>query len=613
MNDNTNPNQASIEQIIALLPQKPGVYIMKNTENAIIYVGKSRALKKRVASYFNRLHDNLKTRALVAAVTDIEYIITNTEVEALILENNLIKKHKPRYNILLKDSKTHPYIRLTTADLYPKLEKVRKVSYKDKNQYFGPFPSGSDLNHIVELLSKSYRLCTSKKTVKLLAPTKGKNVKPCLRYHLELCQGACMGVVSPAEYAVSVKKVQDILSGREPMDFARLEKQLKDLTKAFRYEEAADLRDTIVALKRFFDTQRVEFLTPVDIDFWGMSILVDKIIYSVFIIRGGKLLGNRILEVEREPEKTDEEVFEAVLSRHYDSNLIPSSIYAAMEPDGLKSLLEVLRERAGFRVSFHVPQKGQYYKLLEMATSNANEVLKSAAGSLNERISDAVLDLQKRLGLANPPIHIECIDISHIQGTDPVASVVVSKNNLLKKSEYRLFHIKTAHGGDDPASIAEVTRRRFIRIIEEGSAMPDLFVVDGGITQVNAAKAVLEELGVDTPLFGLAEREETLVSEQGFELQLPFSSLGMRLLIGLRNEAHRFCNSFQQKTRSKRVFRSSLLSLPGVGPVTIKKLVLEFGSTAKAAEFGPEEVARRCSLPLKTAELIVEALKSEQK
>ncbi len=606
--------QEKIENIINLMPQKPGVYIMKNLQDEVIYVGKSRVLKKRVASYFNRVHENLKTRALVNAISDIEYIVTNTEVEALILENNLIKKHRPRYNILLRDSKTHPYIRLTTKDPYPKLEIVRKVSYKDKNLYFGPFPSASDIKHIVELLAKSYRLCTSKRKIKVSKPNKAgkiKKVKPCLRYHLELCQGACMGVVSPEEYAVSVEKVENVLSGREPIDFLRLEKQLRGLTKAYRYEEAADLRDTITALKRFFEAQRVEFLTPVDIDFWGMSILVDRIVYSVFIIRGGKLLGNRVVDVEREPDRTDEEVFSTVLTRHYDSNLIPSFIYASVEPDGEDSLLEMLTEKAGHRVRFHVPKKGQYYKLLQMATNNAMEILRRDTSVAKERVADSVIDLQKRLKLKKAPIHIECVDISHIQGTDPVAAIVVAENGALKKKEYRLFHIKTAMGGDDPASIGEVTQRRFTRIIAEDGQLPDLFVVDGGIAQVNAAKTVLEDLELDVELFGLAEKEETLVAIQGNEFNLPFSSLGMRLLVKLRNEAHRFCNNFQRKTRSKRVFRSSLLNLPGVGPATIKKLVLEFGSTAKAAEHSPQEVAKRCSIPLKTAEVIVKSLEKE--
>jgi excinuclease ABC subunit C len=602
-----------IEKTLNLLPLKPGVYIMKNSAGEIIYVGKSRSLKKRVNSYFNRIHDNAKTNALVAAADQIEYIVTTTEIEALILENNLIKRHKPRYNILLKDSKTHPYIRLTTSEAFPKLEKVRKVHFKDKNRYFGPFPNGIDLIRIVDLLSRSYRLCTAKKVVKPLPSPDSHKPRPCLRFHLGLCSGACQGEITPEEYAVSVKKVDDVLSGRTPVDFSSLERQLKEMSAKYRFEEAAELRDTISALKRFFETQKVEFLTPVNLDFWGMSSLQDRLIFSVFAIRGGKLLGNRIIDVEREPEQGDREVLSAVMSRHYDDNLVPAAIYCSIEPDGAEALLEMLKERTGHKVDFHIPQKGQYHNLLTMANNNALEVLRTAQNSAKARLDDSVIDLQRRLNLNTPPVHIECVDISHIQGTDPVASLVVSHNGLLKKGEYRLFHIKTAKGGDDPASIAEVTRRRFTRLLEEDGNLPDLYIVDGGITQVHAALAELEKLDCSLTVMGLAKRDELLVQPDGSEIKLPFSSPGMRMIIKLRNEAHRFCNTFQNKTHTKRVMRSALLKLPGVGPVTLKKLILEFGSTANVAKLTPEQIVARCKMPLKTAELILESLKTESK
>jgi excinuclease ABC subunit C len=251
--------------------------------------------------------------------------------------------------------------------------------------------------------------------------------------------------------------------------------------------------------------------------------------------------------------------------------------------------------------------------LLTMANNNALEVLRTAQNSAKARLDDSVIDLQRRLNLNTPPVHIECVDISHIQGTDPVASLVVSHNGLLKKGEYRLFHIKTAKGGDDPASIAEVTRRRFTRLLEEDGNLPDLYIVDGGITQVHAALAELEKLDCSLTVMGLAKRDELLVQPDGSEIKLPFSSPGMRMIIKLRNEAHRFCNTFQNKTHTNRVMRSALLKLPGVGPVTLKKLILEFGSTANVAKLTPEQIVERCKMPLKTAELILESLKTESK
>ena len=594
-----------IEKKLALLPMNPGVYLMKNSLGKVIYVGKSRCLKKRVNSYFNRHHDSNKTNALVAAIDDFEYIITNTEVEALILENNLIKKHNPHYNILLKDNKTYPYIKVTMKDRFPRLEKVRKVAYRDGNLYFGPFPSGYDLSRIIDMLSRTFRLCTSKKAV----GNNGKKTRPCLNYHLGLCQGVCQGNIKPEEYAISVNKTVDVLSGRVQPDFSGLEKQLKELSAKFLFEEAAEVRDTLTALKKFFESQKVEFLKPIDIDFWGIAEAGLRVIFSVFSIRGGKLLGNRIIDYERYDDMSLAEALTNVINQHYDVDLIPTYLYSSLMPDGDDSLIEMLANKADHKVAFHVPQKGQFLTLLEMANNNAREYLRNSETTGKERIDDSVIDLQTRLGLKIPPIHIECTDIAHIQGVDPVASVVVCENGKPKKSEYRLFHIKEARGGDDPASIGEIVRRRFSRLLSEQRPLPDLFIVDGGITQLHSAMHELELLGIhNQQIMGLAKKEELLVQTDGREIKLPFSSPGMRVIIKLRNEAHRFCHTFQSKTHTQRTLRSSLLNLPGVGPVIIKKLILEFGSIDNAVKQTPEEIVSRCHIPLKTAELIVNSI-----
>ncbi len=599
-----------LEKILALMPPNPGVYLMKNRAGEIIYIGKSRALKKRVKSYFNRHHDSLKTSVLVSAIEDIEFIVTETEVEALILENNLIKKHRPRYNILLKDSKTHPYIKVTMKDRFPRLEKVRKVSFRDGNLYFGPFPNEYDLTRIIDMLSRNFRLCTSKKGI---APAKpDKKPRPCLKYHLGLCQGICQGEVTPEEYAVSINKAVEVLSGRSAPDFSGLEKQLNSLAAQYRFEEAAEVRDTLTALRRFFENQKVEFLKPVNLDFWGTCEANDRMIFSVFFIRGGKMLGNRILDIQREPENTNCEILATVISRFYDNNLIPSAIYCAVEPDGADSLLTMLSQRAGRKVAFHIPRKGQFLNLLAMADNNALEVMRNLKSEGNERIDESVIDLQKQLGLEIAPVRIECVDISHIQGTDPVASLVVCHNGRPRKGEYRLYHIKSAQGGDDPASIAEVTRRRFTRLLNEQAPLPDLFIVDGGITQVKAACQELARLDLQVAVLGLAKREETLVKPDGSEYNLSFSGAGMKSVIKLRNEAHRFANSFQKKTHSRRILRSSLLNLPGVGPATLRKALWEFGSMANIAAAGVEELQKRCSIPLKTAEIIINSLKEAE-
>lgn len=600
--------QEKLSRILALMPDSPGVYLMKNQAGEIIYIGKSRSLKKRVKSYFARKHDSLKTSLMVSAIEDIEYIVTGNEVEALILENNLIKKHRPRYNILLKDSKTHPYIRVTIKDPFPKLEKVRKVVFRDGNLYFGPFPNEYDLTRIVDLLSRNFRLCTGKN----IKPVEGKKVRPCLKYHLGICQGVCQGEVSSAEYSVSVAKAVDVLAGRTSPDFTGLEKQLNQLATQFRYEEAAEIRDTLTALKRFFENQKVEFLKPVNVDIWGVSEATDRVVFSVFFVRSGKLTGNRIIDVIRTVEQTNEEILTSVMSQLYDKNLIPSDIYSSIEPDEVDSLLAILSERADRKVSFHIPKKGQYLQLLTMACSNALEVLRTLKSEGTEKIDESVIDLQNRLNLPTAPYRIECVDISHIQGVDPVASLVVSVNGRPRKGEYRLYHIKSAQGGDDPASIAEVTRRRFSRLIREQVDLPDLYIVDGGITQVRAAEKELQNLGIQISLLGLAKREETLVDSAGNEYKLPFSSNGMKVIIKLRNEAHRFANTFQKKTHSRRMVRSALLNLPGVGPATLRKVLWEYGSMANVARSAAEEIQKRCHIPAKTAELILKTLKEEK-
>ncbi|NCB38308.1 MAG: excinuclease ABC subunit UvrC [Erysipelotrichia bacterium] len=593
-----------LAKILALMPARPGVYLMKSKSGEIIYIGKSRSLKKRVNSYFNRHHENIRTSVMVSLVEDIEFIVTGNEVEALILENNLIKKQRPRYNVLLKDSKTHPYIRATMKERFPRLEKVRKVSFRDGNLYFGPFPNEYDLTRIVDLLSRNFRLCTSKKAI-----TSDGRCRPCLKYHLGICQGVCQGQVSPEEYAVSVGRAVDVLAGRAAPDFSGLEKQLKSLAEEFRYEEAAEVRDTLTALVRFFENQKVEFLKPVDLDFWGMCTANDRTVFSVFFIRGGKMLGNRIIDVECEPDSSAGELLNTVINRFYDANIIPSVIYCSIEPDGLDSLLQMLNARSGRKVSFHIPLKGQFQQLLAMADNNALEVMRNMKSAGHDRVEEAVIDLQSRLGLKIAPIRIECVDISHIQGTDPVASLVVFNNGRPRKGEYRLYHIKTAHGGDDPASIAEVTRRRFSRLIREHAALPDLYIVDGGITQVRAACRELELLDVDVSVLGLAKRDEILVELDGSEVKLPFSSAGMKMIIKLRNEAHRFANSFQKKTHNRRVMRSSLLNLPGVGPATLRKILWEYGSMANVARATPEDLKLRCQISVKTANIIISALK----
>ncbi|OIP31506.1 excinuclease ABC subunit C [bacterium CG2_30_54_10] len=593
-------DSARLKRLLANIPALPGVYLMRDTGSTIIYIGKSRTLKNRVKSYFSGKHRDRKTEFLVAAIADIEFIVTDTEIEALILENNLIKRHRPRYNIQLKDSKTHPYLRVTLKDRFPRIEKVRHVSFKDGNAYFGPFPDEGGLNRIIDLLSRTLRLCVGGRVLK---PGKPAN-KACLRFHLGQCQGACIGAVSAEEYRKAADKAVEILSGREYPDLNSMREKMGRLSEEFRFEEAAEMRDTVGALESFFLSQKVEVFKQVDRDLWGIAESPDRLVASVFFVRGGKLLGNRTIDAEKEPGASVRTLMGSLMQRFYERNLIPPRILLTQPPVPLLPLEEFLGRICGHPVKFGTASRGPFRRLLKMAGENATEVLKNLKSTGSDRVSDGVLDLERRLSLPRLPMRIECIDISHIQGVDTVASLVVAVNGEPRRSEYRLFHIKGVVGIDDPASIAEVSRRRFSRVLREGGPLADLLVVDGGIAQARAARAELDLLKLDRLVYGLAKREELMVPPVGEPIRLPIVSPGMRVLIRLRNEAHRFANTFQNKTHSRKVMRSALLNLPGVGMRTLQKLIETFGSIEKAARATAQELSTKAGIPAKVGELI---------
>ncbi|MBF0499746.1 MAG: excinuclease ABC subunit UvrC [Candidatus Riflebacteria bacterium] len=589
-----------LKKLLAHMPRKPGVYIMYASDGKVIYVGKSRLLKNRVASYFRQKHRDAKTDRLVSMVTSVEFIVTTNEVEALVLENNLIKRHKPRYNVRLKDAKTHPYLMVSLSEPFPRLRKVRKVIFGDGNRYFGPFPDESALRHIIDLAVRSWKICTC---TTAFAPDKPAP-RACLKQSIGLCLAPCTGAISREDYSHHVDEALRFLSGKSAPDFDAMQKQMELLAADFRFEEAAEMRDTIGALKHFFTNQKVEFVRHVDLDFWGLADSHDLLVASVFFVRAGKLLGHRTIEAEPEPGRSVEEMLGSLIMRFYDQNLIPSAIMTNHRPKPLEALIEHLSGRCGRRVRIARPSRGPKHRLMKMADENASELLRNLKSPDETRLSEGVLDLERRLALPRTPVRVECIDISHLQGTDPVASLVTAVNGQPQKSDYRRFHIKSFIGIDDPAAIREVTHRRFRRLLDEGAPLPDLFIVDGGIAQVNAARDELDKLGVDRPVWGLAKREELLVPPHGLPVKLPLTSPAMRLLIRLRDESHRFANSFQHTLRVKRVVRSALLSLPGVGPRTIRRIIETFGSIDRAAHSTPEEISKKAGIPARIAALV---------
>ncbi|MBI3039267.1 excinuclease ABC subunit UvrC, partial [bacterium] len=524
---------AQLPSVLSKIPLKPGVYLMIDSLDKVIYVGKSGVLRKRVKSYFSGKTRDSKTNFLKKAVSEIRFIVTANEIEALVLENNLIKRHKPRFNVLLKDGKTHPYLLLTLSEPFPRLLKTRKVKFKDGNKYYGPLPDSKSLRFIIELLSKTFKLCTCKTPIN---PRKLPR-RPCLRFHVGLCLGPCTSTFSKVEYQISVEKVVSFLSGTQTPNIGSLQDEMEKLAGEFRFEEAAELRDTMEGLKNFFITQRMEFLKPVECDLWGVAQSPDRFVASVFFIRGSKLLGNRTIETDAEPAASLGQMLSTLMTRFYEDNLIPLKIFSNHPPVPNAILVEYLSKRAGKSVRCGVPRGKELQQLLKLADENAMEILTNLKSGDGERISDGLINLEQALLLPKTPMRIECIDISHVQGTNPVASLVVAINGLPRRSEYRLFHIKDAPGNNDVSAIREITRRRFSRLRLEGESFPDLFIVDGGIGQATGAQQELDSLKVDCPVWGLAKREEILFSPTGTSIKLPFSNPARKILIKLRNEA----------------------------------------------------------------------------
>lgn len=604
----------ALKSLLKNLPEKPGVYLMKNINSEIIYIGKSKCIKKRVISYFSAQRKDLKTKALISNIFDIEFIVTATELEALILENNLIKKFKPRYNVLLKDSKTHPYIRITLSEEIPRIEKVRKVCYNDGNVYFGPFPDEKGLNKIIELLARTLGICQRKKPLKQYNPDKIMKKKDycCLRSELGLCCGICYGKISLEDYRKIIQKAVNILSGKEQLDLDSLRSKMHDLAQNFQYEEAAEIRDTILSLESFFTFQKVELLDPIDIDIWGFAEKLNTIIFTVFFTRSGKLLGHRVIQIEPEPNTDVLSMLGKVMIQFYETNIIPQKILVSNLPENNDIIENLLFRKSNKQVSILTPNSNEELNLIKMANENAEEILENIISKnllkQNEAYNEAIIELQKFLNLKSPPKRIECIDISHLQGTDTVASLVVALNGVPQKSEYRLYKIKEINKIDDPACIAEVVKRRINRIIKDNWPIPDLMIVDGGITQVRAAEREIRSSSLDIPVFGLSKSKEILVTSQNTEILLPISSKSLKLIVKLRDEAHRFANYYRQKLHSKKITSYGLLSLPGVGPKTIQKILDRYKSFENLKNVSPQELSNEIKISIKVAEIIKNSL-----
>jgi len=582
----------SLQEKLESLPQKPGVYQFKNAEGKVLYVGKAQNLRSRVHQYFQKSRSaDSRLDALVPKIRDLDLIVTDSEVEALILEANLIKKLKPRYNVLLKDDKSYPYI-VITDEPFPRVFVTRRI-FKDGSKYFGPYADVKTMRHALKTVRDIFmiRSCNYDLTDETVSK---KKYKVCLDYHIKKCEGPCEGLVTREHYRSMIDQVAKILRGKTEEVMRSLRSEMEKSSEGLRFEDAARIRDRLKAIEVYNERQKVVDAKAEDRDIIAIAARGDDAAAVIFKVREGKVLGSRHFYLNNAEDKKEEELLEALMERYYlESDDIPPQILLPAVVESESLIRSWLAARAGFEVSMDVPKAGDKAKLIAMVRNNAQYLLDDLEVQRlkrGETFPHAVGALQKDLRIESPPRRIECFDISNTQGTDSVASLVVFVDGKPKKSEYRKFKIKTVEGADDFASMQEVVQRRYTRILEEGTPMPDLIMVDGGKGQLSSAREILRKLGLERqPIIGLAKRlEEVYVPAQSDPLSIPKTSAGLKLLQQIRNEAHRFAITFHRTLRSQRILHTELDLVKGVGKARAKELLEAFGSV-QGVKFASEE------------------------
>jgi len=570
------------------LPLRPGVYLFRNAEGAIVYVGKARVLRDRVRSYFqaSRTPDLYKTR-MVEEIADLDLVVTDSEMEALALENNLIKRHKPLYNVRLRDDKNHPYLKLTLAEEYPRLYVVRRPG-EDGNAYGGPYIPASLGRKTAGLVRKLFGIRSCKEVLN------GRRPRPCLQYQIKRCLAPCVAeICSLDRYRQSCEDARLFLEGRTEEVVRRLRAEMEGAAAGDRFEEAASLRDQVHALARLEVPQKITTTELEERDLFAACVEGDRAAVQVFSVRDGKVVSREgyLLDRLTEPETV---LATAVQQYYADGRYVPREVLVPEEIPDRELLAAWLSARRGSQVRIRVPQRGEKFRLLDLVVRNARLAFDLEWKHPRRQSQEILRALRDLLDLEIEPHRIECFDISNIQGSDIVASMVVFEDGLPKKSDYRKFRIRGVTGGpDDFASMREVVGRRYKRRLEEGKELPDLVLVDGGKGQLGAAVDALEELGLgEQPVASLAKREE-LIFLRGREepIALPRSSPVLQLVQRVRDEAHRFAIGFHRQTRSKRTLRSELDDIAGVGPATRRKLLSRFGSVRGVRSASEAELA----------------------
>ncbi len=607
----------AVEQKLEILPVKPGCYLHKDANGTVIYVGKAISLRSRVRSYFQKSANHTpKIRRLVSQIADLEYIVCENELEALVLECSLIKKYQPHFNVRLRDDKHYPYLCLTTGENYPRLIITRRVR-QDKNTYFGPYPNSRSVYATMELVNRIFPLISCGKSFD------GRPVqKPCLYHHLGQCLAPCAGMSdeSKVEYAAAVKDIGDFLNGRQEHIVKKLKQEMEEAAEELEFERAARLRDRLQGVEEVLSRQKVISSELIDQDVIAVvedNTGINGACVQMFFIRGGKLIGQNHFLVEGTDEQSEGEIVQEFVKQYYQSaTYIPQEILLPCDMDEIAIVQSWLKQKKGKKVEVMVPVRGDKKRLVEMATENASHALEQIKAEMRSKLGNtekALQELAEALGLEAPPQRIECFDISNTQGENQVASMVVCERGLMNKKEYRKFKIKREDSKpNDFASMEEVVTRR-LNESKTGNVkfnkLPALLIVDGGKGQVSSAVKAMEASGVKVPLVGLAKQFEHLyLPNEPDPVILPRNSQALYMLQRIRDEAHRFANTYQAQVRGKKATHSTLEDIPGIGAKRRKALQIYFGSLNKIKAATHAEISVVPGMSPKLAETVYDFL-----
>ncbi len=590
----------SFAEKVAQAPESPGVYLLKDAKGRVIYIGKARCLRDRLRAY-TQPADNPRLAAMQRRLADLETVVTRSEVEALVLEENLIKIKKPRYNVRLRDDKKFPYLKITMAEPFPRIFVTRNLK-QDGSVFFGPYTSARELRKALKAVKRIFRIRTCKHRL-----PEEKPVRPCLNYQLNRCTAPCAGLVTQDDYQQQVKDVVGFLSGRSDELIQKMERRMWRESDAQNFERAAILRDQLLSLREIRKDQQAVLPDKTSRDIVGLSRGEHAAVAVVFRVREGKIVAREKYPLRADRDVSDAEVLSTVIrSVHGHTADIPEEIILPVAIEDAEVLEAMFAERRGRKVRIVVPERGEKVRLLELARANADKALVELRPE--ERVPKASKELAQILGLEQVPRLIEGVDISNTQGTNAVGSIVVFRDDRPLKKEYRLFKIRTVKGADDFAMIEEVLARRVRGLLEKNRPLPDLVLVDGGKGQLSSAVRAYSQVDQDIPILGLAKRTDTLYYLDGREITIPVTSPALKLLKRIRDESHRFAITFHRKLRGKAQTRSELDDIPGIGPARKKALIQHFGSLDKLRLASVDDIAKVKGFGPVLAEKIHEAI-----